>query len=232
MPIAAISLDFYQTLVYPRGGIARGPCFVEYCRSQGIAHRRWCNTDLYALFAYYDQAYRPEADEATHAAFWQEFTVRLFVRLEATVSPRRVREHAVAVREIFGPDHFAVYDDVIPALTALQERGLPLMVVSNWPLGLDHFLTELALRDHFHVVVGSAAVGLRKPEPAIFIEACKRLGVPTSQVLHVGDQMLDDVIGASAAGVRGVWLNRHGDRATDGEIASLAELPGLLETLA
>ncbi|MFW5882530.1 MAG: HAD family hydrolase [Planctomycetota bacterium] len=227
--MAAVSLDFYQTLVYPRGGIARGPCFVEYCRSQGISHRGWRNTDLYALFAYYDQAYPSEADEAARGAFWQEFAARLFVRLEARVSPRRLSEHAVAVREIFGPDHFAVFDDVIPALTALQQRGVPLMVISNWPLGLDQFLTELGLRERFRVVVGSAAVGLRKPEPAIFIEACKRLGVPTSQVLHVGDQMLDDVVGASAAGVRGVWLNRHGDRATDGEIASLAELPALLE---
>jgi putative hydrolase of the HAD superfamily len=56
-------------------------------------------------------------------------------------------------------------------------------------------------------------VGVSKPDPAIFALALDALGMPTadrSTVVHVGDSLRYDVVGALAAGVRPVHLDPHG----------------------
>jgi putative hydrolase of the HAD superfamily len=52
---------------------------------------------------------------------------------------------------------------------------------------------------------------LRKPDPRIFELACERVGVPAERSAHVGDHMYADVIGARAAGMRPVLIDRRGD---------------------
>src|SRR5690606_12983726 len=50
--------------------------------------------------------------------------------------------------------------------------------------------------------------GAAKPEASIFLAACERLDVPPDEVLHVGDHVEADVVGAMRAGLRGCWLHR------------------------
>ena len=54
------------------------------------------------------------------------------------------------------------------------------------------------------------------------------------QILHVGDHPLEDVMGAQAAGLRAVWVNRQGSEWPHGEsahteVSDLAQLVTLLE---
>ena len=111
---------------------------------------------------------------------------------------------------------WAPFEDAVPALEALRERGLRLAVVSNWDSRLRAILEEHALRPWFASVVISAEVGWRKPHPAIFLRAMADLGVRPGEVLHVGDSVGDDVEGARAAGIRPVLLDRSGVRGADG----------------
>jgi putative hydrolase of the HAD superfamily len=64
----------------------------------------------------------------------------------------------------------------------------------------------------------------------MFAEACRRLGVPAGQVLHVGDTIADDIDGARGAGVQAVLLRRQDEAVPDGvtAIPNLSHLPGLL----
>ena len=76
--------------------------------------------------------------------------------------------------------------------------------------------------------------GAAKPEPAIFHEACRRLGVAPEHVLHVGDDPLLDVHGARGAGLPSAWLNRHGQtwsqpQRPDFEFRDLSELADWLD---
>jgi len=74
---------------------------------------------------------------------------------------------------------------------------------------------------------------------AVFLQAVDQLGLAPRDVWHVGDSLTTDVAGAHAAGLHSVWLNRQAgpapidqprpDIAPDIEIASLAELPALLQ---
>jgi putative hydrolase of the HAD superfamily len=93
-------------------------------------------------------------------------------------------------------------------------------------------LETLAIADHFACVVISGDLGHRKPSPEIFLEACARLGTPPRKAAYVGDRYEIDALGARAAGLTGVWLDRLGSRGSDHAppvISSLGELQGVLE---
>ena len=49
-----------------------------------------------------------------------------------------------------------------------------------------------------------------KPAPDLFHDMARRLGLPPSQILHVGDDVTTDVAGAVHNGYRSAWLNDVG----------------------
>jgi putative hydrolase of the HAD superfamily len=119
---------------------------------------------------------------------------------------------------------FTLYDDVVPALTALSTAGLRLAVVSNWDVSLLTTLERLRIADRFEAIVYSAEVGASKPDPRPFSAALDRLGITADEAVHVGDDEVADRQGATAAGVRAIVIHRRSPP-PPGDIASLAELP-------
>jgi len=101
-----------------------------------------------------------------------------------------------------------LFDDVIPALTALKGRGLILGLISNVDRDVTPLLNKLGLTSLLQVVVTSQDVGFNKPQPEIFREALRQAGVQASEAIYVGDQHQIDVIGANKAGMKGVLLDR------------------------
>ncbi|MDI6410107.1 HAD family hydrolase [Streptomyces albus] len=75
-------------------------------------------------------------------------------------------------------------------------------------------------------------MGAAKPDPAVFHAACAAYRLRPAQVVYVGDRLSTDAEAATAAGLRGVWLDRDGT-APPGEptvprIERLDELPALI----
>jgi putative hydrolase of the HAD superfamily len=150
------------------------------------------------------------------------------------------RRSADAMRPVLGIDadlteallsslRFRAYPDVVPALRALRELGLRLVVVSNWDVSLHDRLVDTGLAPLVDGAVASAELGHAKPDGAIFAHALALAGVPAEAALHAGDSPREDVEGALAAGLRAVLVARDGAPAPSGVpvIASLAELPPL-----
>jgi HAD superfamily hydrolase (TIGR01509 family) len=98
--------------------------------------------------------------------------------------------------------------DVGPMLERLAGRW-PLALVSNWPLArsIERFLETADWRRLFHAVVISQTVGVIKPHPLIFAAAAAKLGIDSGPaILHVGDDMGADVVGAQGVGWRATWV--------------------------
>jgi putative hydrolase of the HAD superfamily len=132
-----------------------------------------------------------------------------------------------------------IYEDSLPTLEALSARGYRMGLVSNTPWGTPHYLWErqvekFALAPLLEVCLFSSGVGYRKPHPAIFREALRRLGVRAEHALFVGDTPAEDIAGARAVGMRTVLITRgaapEGAEAcgADAIIPSLRALPALL----
>jgi HAD superfamily hydrolase (TIGR01549 family) len=121
---------------------------------------------------------------------------------------------------------FTAFDDAREALLAARARGQRVIVVSNWDVSLLEVLELVGLAPLLHGVVTSAAIGARKPSPAIFEHALALAGAAPGQAVHVGDSLKEDVAGARACGIAAVLLRRDGESGPAGvaTIASLTQL--------
>ncbi|PWJ55516.1 putative hydrolase of the HAD superfamily [Quadrisphaera granulorum] len=107
--------------------------------------------------------------------------------------------------------HWRAFDDALAVLAVLREGGLLTAVLTN---GVEELQTEKVARVGLRETVGplfsADALGVAKPRTAAFIAVCERLEVLPDQVLYVGDDHEVDVLGARAAGLRAVLVDRTG----------------------
>ena len=127
-----------------------------------------------------------------------------------------------------------VFPDAPAALRALRARGLRVGVVSNFDTRLVGLLEHLGLAPFVDRIVHSTRVGVAKPDPAIFHITLEALGVSPAEALHAGNEVVADVEGARAAGVRAVLVDREGRPAPlppgVPRVASIAELVARLDS--
>ena len=105
----------------------------------------------------------------------------------------------------------------LDGLRALQATGVALAIVSNSDGTLEDRLAREGICQAgpgrgvpMTIVIDSGAVGVAKPDPAIFRIALDATGVAPERVLHIGDTVGADVDGALAAGVRPLHLDPYG----------------------
>jgi len=138
-------------------------------------------------------------------------------------------DHATARRVMLEALEFRPFPDVLPALAELRERGLTLVVASNWDCSLPDWLGSAGITDLVDGVVTSAEVGAPKPNPRVFERALAIAGAAPSEALHAGDKVDNDVEGAAAAGIRAVLVQREGEPPAGVEaVRSLRELTALV----
>lgn len=124
------------------------------------------------------------------------------------------------------PEVWELYEDVTPALDALEGLGVRCAVVSNWDSRLPLLLDRMEIGSRFEFVLTSAQAGWRKPDPRIFELALGRLKLPPAQVIYVGDTYDEDVVGAARAGLTAFHLQRHEPRSPSASaITTLRDIP-------
>jgi len=92
-------------------------------------------------------------------------------------------------------------------------------------------LKRTNVHHHFKFIISAESEGFYKPDPRFFLRACEIAGKPVSDIYYVGDNLKKDAIGASRAGLNGIWLNRSEIRTAESVdmIKNLSELNGLLQ---
>ncbi|MGP8078863.1 MAG: HAD family hydrolase [Thermoplasmata archaeon] len=105
-----------------------------------------------------------------------------------------------------------VNPEVGEVVRALDARQVPVIAITNTARRGESWLEFLRSRGlvEFRRVIASCEVGRAKPDPEIFREASRWLGMEPREILHVGDRWELDVDGARAAGCgavlyRGLW---------------------------
>lgn len=157
------------------------------------------------------------------SGFWQRLQRELGLEARPDAVAALIEAFAARERE----RRFEVYTDVHAALDRLTGEGWRVGVVSNnveAPLRI----AEVGLAGRFAAVVTPRDVGGRgKPDPAIFHAALARLRVAPERCVYVGDTYELDALGARAAGLRPLLIDRLGiGAAGDCDVlATLADLP-------
>lgn len=115
-----------------------------------------------------------------------------------------------AVREVLlDAGSWRVYEDAVPALTALTEAGWEHVVVSNHVPELADLVAGLGLAHHFRAIITSGRIGYEKPRPEIFRAALA--AADQGPAVMVGDNPIADVQGARDVGLAGFLVRREPD---------------------
>ncbi len=154
---------------------------------------------------------RPDtwSDDAAINRFWQDYYA---VLLRESLPDAPDGEIVMLAREaqlaFDSGESYALFPDVIPTLDTLKTHGLTLGIVSDWGLSLGMIMRHHDLTPYFDFAVVSAATRRAKPDPALYQLALERANAIPDYAIHIGDSYVRDVLGARAAGVTGVLLDR------------------------
>jgi putative hydrolase of the HAD superfamily len=177
-----------------------------------------------------DAAERYEPSPENSRRWWRELNLQILSG--AGIPPAHWDDLDAGFMTILSdPAEYTLFPDVMPTLIALRDRGYRLGVISNWDGNLPDMCREWGIASFFDFILASWGVGYAKPNPLIYQEAVRRAAVTPEAILHVGDNYTADVLGAQAAGLGAVWLNRQHMRAPDPctAITSLDHLLPLLD---
>jgi HAD superfamily hydrolase (TIGR01549 family) len=157
--------------------------------------------------------------------------------------PEAVLRQALSALHAVTQAHWQPEADTLPVLQALQTKGYRLGMISNAGDDADVqiLVDKTGVRPYFDIILTSAAEGIRKPNPRIFLKALEFLGAHPSHAAMVGDLLGTDILGARNAGIFSIWITRrvniranqarHDAIKPDAEIFALSELPPLLDEL-
>jgi len=131
------------------------------------------------------------------------------------------RELALLFRMV-STKSISIFPGVAELLRSLKKR-VRLGIVSN----AQHLftipeLTKFNLIDLFDAIALSSDVGVRKPDSKIFHRLLQAMAVPPEAAVFVGDNLFDDVYGASNVGMKTVWIGRESGR-SDPTVAGSAK---------
>ncbi|CAG1016814.1 FMN hydrolase / 5-amino-6-(5-phospho-D-ribitylamino)uracil phosphatase [Burkholderiaceae bacterium] len=204
-PIRALTLDLDDTL---------WPIAPAILRAEQALHA-WLQLEAPLTASRFDiDALRAKRDEVsrTHAHIAHDFTAvrRESLRLALMEAGDDDSLADAAFEVFFAARHeLEFYPEVEQALQRIACR-YPLLALTNGNADI----ARTSIGSLFRGTISARDFGIGKPDPRIFLEACRRLDCAPAEVLHVGDDLELDVRGAQSAGLQTFWL-RRGDCGAD-----------------
>ncbi len=232
LSIKAVVFDWAWTLVDLGEEDDRGPFLkmFEFLREKGVVLPDY--DECYR--AYREIFYQMIAESRKHhrEACFELVLKFLLLKYSIDIDGKTTVEE---ILRVYYQDTYSlrkVFADAVPTLQTLKSNGLRLAIISNTtnpPFMKDYERELMGLDPYFEFSIYSSEVPYRKPHPSIFQLAASRLQLEEREILYVGDDPVNDVVGAQKAGMSAAWVNRDKEKLPDGirpdyEISSLSEL--------
>lgn len=164
------------------------------------------------------------------ASEWWDALNPMLIRAyrKAGVDETRSTELAGMMRAAYlDIEQWHLFDDTIPCLSALRDRGWKHYILSNHVPELPSIIEQLGLMPYLEEVSTSAATGYEKPNPEAYRQLIRKLP-HESTIWMIGDNIRADVLGAEAVGLPAILVRgEHHD--AQYSCRSLVDIPGLLK---
>lgn len=164
-------------------------------------------------------------DERGSAAFFGEYERLVLEGCGIQISSERALEIFDRVRLV--PYGLVPFDDVVPTLTTLRQRGLTLGLISNIDQSGNELMDDLGLTEYLDFAVTSGEIGAEKPSAVIFHAALNRAGVAPNEAVMVGDQPSSDIEGAIQVSIVPIFIDRDGNHPWYDKCPRITSLVGL-----
>ena len=198
--IRAVTFDVGGTLIEPWPSV--GHVYSAVAAQHGVS------VAPEVLNRQFAAAWRTKKDFSHRRSDWSELVDATFTGLVETPPSRTF--FSTLYDAFASPRAWRIYDDVLPILDHLRNRGVKLGIISNWDERLRPLLRELKLDGWFDAVGISAEIGQSKPSQLIFRSVAELLQVEAASILHIGDSLAEDFEGARAAGFQAMLIEGEG----------------------
>ena len=128
----------------------------------------------------------------------------LRIALQRDIADEQEREEAAkACFHCFynARSNFSLHSDVHDVLSGLSKK-IPLIAITNGNVDPE----KTGMTPYFHTFLHASLTYRAKPANDMFNKASDLLSLPPQRILHVGDNMEKDVMGAINAGFQAAWL--------------------------
>lgn len=226
MEIKGIFFDLYGTLLI--------------CDDLSRAWEKWQNTFIHTL-----NAHGASLNRKRFGAITSEFFSKSMLGRENSLTPyeSRIKEFSPQ----FGVDlsdaelgniaqatvaawneNISLDPEAVPVLQEIrQTRKTALISNFDYPPYINRLLPQHGLDKLFDHITVSGAIGVEKPDPAVFLPALETTGLEPSETIYVGDSNVD-VVGARDAGITPIRIARD---KTIGDIPEAYEISRLSQIL-
>ncbi len=151
-----------------------------------------------------------------HFTFYDTLEAKLTIQMEHLIASGywnvNKTEHQRLKNDILESLYSEVKRQTKSSAKVLSElsKRYPMVLVSNFYGNIPVVLKEFFLDSYFREVIESAVVGIRKPDPEIFLLGVKALGLKPEETIVVGDSFTKDIIPAKKAGCKTIWFKGEG----------------------
>ncbi|MCQ2348510.1 MAG: YjjG family noncanonical pyrimidine nucleotidase [Paludibacteraceae bacterium] len=165
----------------------------------------------------------------------ERFLYPLLQALGLSFAPQKIVELADTMGQEFldlTNHYFRLLPDAKETVMQLATR-YPITVLSNGFSEVQYYkLNESGLKPYIRHFIISEEVGINKPQPEIFEEALRRIGVSKEEAVMIGDSYSSDIAGAKNAGIDQIWVTwgkpHPQEQTATYEVTNLAEVLNLL----
>jgi HAD superfamily hydrolase (TIGR01509 family) len=190
------------------------------------------------LFSIYKQGYKiNEAFRTRHHVEIpiQAWMVQLLRRALGDEPDDSLVQEAIKIIVSARAENAVIFPDSEPLLERLSRQRIKLGVVSNvssHDVAVE-ILRKVGLLEYFDKVVTSAFVGIRKPDPGIFLYSLMQFKLQPREAVIVGDSESHDVWGGAITGMKTVLVSKRPliESMANYRFASLAEASATLLSL-
>lgn len=208
--IQAVVFDAVGTLIYPSPGVSMAyqSFILRHCGFEAnpaaVAH-----SVSTAMTSRSTEDHLTTSEEQEYE-FWLQVVRNVCECSEQPVSDQQISECFEDLFQHFArPESWKMFPEVAETLAFFHDRQLPVAVASNFDKRLHSVCDGMdGLRD-CAVRVVSSEIGFRKPSSDFYQSVCDQLGLPPEQILMVGDDLTNDIIGATSCGLKAAWVNRR-----------------------
>ena len=226
MKVKAVFLDFGGTLAY--GGIDWGDYHMAVrvllaslgYNLDAASLKKAVGAALLEL-----QRHRSKGLEKTH----EEFYRKVLRKVGILADDDTLKMILDTFKNYYVSTFYPCTEEVLKKLSESYRLVLISNTMSNQPREM---LEKTGMDNLFELIICSMDLGIRKPNPAIFKYALDKLGVCSSETVHVGDNVEADMEGASNSGITPIWIRTSDQGYWPGQaISNICDLPQFLETI-
>ncbi|MCH7738257.1 MAG: HAD family hydrolase [Chloroflexi bacterium] len=220
--ITTVTFDLWQTLLLDERELGEARALVRLEGAQSALAKFGADFDLEhirdAYMSCFEQC-RKVRDGGLDVGFREQVSV--FVNhiepgLTGRLDPGVMDEIAEYYSDSFLVHPPPAHADAVQVLQGVKDMGLKIGLISNTGMTpgftFRSYMEERGMLDYFHTLTFSDEVKVAKPSGEIFMMTLRALGATPEQTIHVGDHVMNDVVGAKRCGMKTVWISGFYER--------------------